>query len=107
MLAPKLKKHFSLIFLILFLSIIFTSCGYRASIEQEVKQDSFIDCTYSVKTYLWINTLWIFPESIEKMFYQSDVKRDAVELVKQSQYERMIFYKALADKAINERGPCR
>jgi len=79
--------------LIMAIIVFVSGCYHEAKIEQEVDVDSYVECTYYVKTYVWVYNCFLgipgLSVSIEGAKFASNVKRENVETVKISQYNEM------------------
>jgi len=86
-----------IIILVLFLFIFF-GC---IKVEQEVEHDSRIDCTYIVKTLLWLNSGFLWSNvHLEKAFRAYNVKKSDIEIIKAKQMAAMLPYKQKLEEAI-------
>lgn len=74
--------------LILLTALLFFACGHTVDIEQKVSVDDYCDCTYWIKTTVWVEKHWgQTTVSLEHLEYRHNVPQDEVETVKQREYE--------------------
>ena len=93
-----MKKLF---YVLLVLSFILVGCGWRAEIEQEVKSESLITCTYSVGTYVWQKNLpWWYQSEIIRAFHENNIVESEIENTKKRQYQQALPYYIKLQEAI-------
>ena len=82
--------------LILLACIVFfiVGCSDKVWIEQEVKYDSRINCTYKIYTYLWYGNFFSFYRNqIERSTVYFNISGKSLEELKADEMEKMIPYK--------------
>lgn len=102
------KQEMKRILTITLLATMLAGCK-KVRIEQEVKTQSFINCTYRVSTWLWIYDFpWCLGSTIEHSFYNYNVTKDSVCAVKVRQLKAMLPYYIKAKQILKDGiDPCK
>lgn len=108
----KFEKIVLLDISILILTYFLVGCCWpwnvRCEIEQKVEIDNYLNCTYKVNTYLWINDWTGLSINTEKAIYANNICKACIDSVKKAQYDIIYPYYLKVKKCIDSGiDPCK